>query len=272
MPTYLLTWNPDKFAWDQLDEEAKAMARGEAVESRWSCGNTKSIGPGERIFMLKQGRHGRGIVGAGWTVRGTYQDAHWDPELARQGIEINYVRMRLDSLLQPNAEPILNVESIASGPLADVYWGRPASGTTLEEPAATALEALWAEHIDSLDRQEPHKDAELSGVEGATRLRLVRHRQRERRLREAKVQAALAAAPDGRLHCEVPHCAFDFEDTYGELGRGFAEVHHLQPLAVFDGPVVVKLDDLAVVCANCHAMIHRFGECRPLESLIRTAG
>jgi predicted HNH restriction endonuclease len=29
----------------------------------------------------------------------------------------------------------------------------------------------------------------------------------------------------------------------------------------------VGLADLAVVCANCHAMIHRWGECRKMESL-----
>jgi 5-methylcytosine-specific restriction protein A len=30
----------------------------------------------------------------------------------------------------------------------------------------------------------------------------------------------------------------------------------------------IFLKDLAIVCANCHAMIHRNGECRPLEGLI----
>ncbi|WP_422110022.1 hypothetical protein [Bradyrhizobium elkanii] len=30
----------------------------------------------------------------------------------------------------------------------------------------------------------------------------------------------------------------------------------------------VLLKDLAIVCANCHAMIHTGGQCRPLEGLI----
>jgi hypothetical protein len=33
----------------------------------------------------------------------------------------------------------------------------------------------------------------------------------------------------------------------------------------------VKLKDLAVVCANCHVMIHMGGKCRPLAGLIPTS-
>jgi predicted HNH restriction endonuclease len=29
-----------------------------------------------------------------------------------------------------------------------------------------------------------------------------------------------------------------------------------------------KLSDLAIVCANCHVMIHKGGECRELAGLI----
>ncbi|HEX7304188.1 HNH endonuclease, partial [Lentzea sp.] len=56
------------------------------------------------------------------------------------------------------------------------------------------------------------------------------------------------------LACEV--CGFDFESFYGERGKGFAEVHHAVPLHV-TGPTTTKLDDLVVLCSNCHRMIHR---------------
>jgi 5-methylcytosine-specific restriction enzyme A len=67
----------------------------------------------------------------------------------------------------------------------------------------------------------------------------------------------------------VPKCSFDFEKSYGKLGKGYAQVHHLDPLSKSpkEGKFT-KLSDLAVVCANCHVMIHVGGECRPLRGLI----
>jgi len=60
--------------------------------------------------------------------------------------------------------------------------------------------------------------------------------------------------------------------VYGELGAGFAEVlHHLRPLAEMDGPVETMLDDPAVVCVNCHRMLHLGGECRAMKGLVMNA-
>jgi 5-methylcytosine-specific restriction endonuclease McrA len=268
MPTYLLTWNPAQFSWDQPDEEAIALAKGKSLVSRWSCGNSKSIPTGSRIFMLKQGAEGRGILAAGHVVRGTYQDIHWDSDQAAAGIETNFVRIRLENPISSDPSDLLDVASITSGALGRAYWGRPASGTVLDARAAEELEIVWAEHRASPDDPLPMFDSETTGIEGRERLRLVRHRSRESRLRDAKIQRAIQESLDSRLRCEVPECGFDFEAKYGSLGRGFAHVHHKMPLAEFDGPVEVSLKDLAIVCANCHAMIHRGGASRDLNTLI----
>lgn len=62
-----------------------------------------------------------------------------------------------------------------------------------------------------------------------------------------------------RLHgykCQV--CGFDFAETYGELGRNYIEVHHVNPLAEQNGEQIVNPEtDLVCLCANCHRMIHR---------------
>lgn len=58
------------------------------------------------------------------------------------------------------------------------------------------------------------------------------------------------------LKCKI--CSFDFSKIYGELGKGFIEIHHLKPLASLDEEVIVDPQkDLVPVCANCHRMIHR---------------
>lgn len=54
-------------------------------------------------------------------------------------------------------------------------------------------------------------------------------------------------------------CGFDFEKKYGELGKGYIEVHHIKPLSDLDEEVVVNpATDLICVCSNCHRMLHRF--------------
>jgi 5-methylcytosine-specific restriction protein A len=44
-------------------------------------------------------------------------------------------------------------------------------------------------------------------------------------------------------------------------------VHHLRPLAAADARQRNTLHDLAIVCANCHEMIHRDGACRALKEV-----
>lgn len=107
----------------------------------------------------------------------------------------------------------------------------------------------------------------LSFTEGEQRLAFVKHRKREWRLRQAKLDAFKTL--NGRVFCEVPTCGFDFGKVYGALGEGFAEVHHLDQLSA--APLIgrkITLDDLAVVCSNCHRMIHSGGACRTLAEII----
>lgn len=54
--------------------------------------------------------------------------------------------------------------------------------------------------------------------------------------------------------CQV--CGMNFEQTYGELGREFIEVHHLHPVAHGERQVN-PIEDLIPLCSNCHSMIHR---------------
>lgn len=69
------------------------------------------------------------------------------------------------------------------------------------------------------------------------------------------------------LKCEV--CSFDFEAKYGERGSGFAEIHHLKPLSSLMPASITRLEDLAVLCANCHRMIHAKKPWLDLEALKR---
>lgn len=60
--------------------------------------------------------------------------------------------------------------------------------------------------------------------------------------------------------CMVENCAFNFQKVYGDRGEDYIEVHHLNPLSAIDPETKRRTNpqsDMAVVCANCHRMIHR---------------
>lgn len=85
-------------------------------------------------------------------------------------------------------------------------------------------------------------------------LLLTQHLTRERdpRLRREKLRQITASGSP--LACGV--CGFDFAAVYGDLGKGYIEVHHRLPLHA-SGPRATRLSDLALLCSNCHRMIHR---------------
>jgi len=92
----------------------------------------------------------------------------------------------------------------------------------------------------------------MEASEGRLPTRLHRVRERDRKLVERKKATALAR--QGSLPCEV--YGFDFAATYGPLGERFIEAHHILPLARA-GATTTRLADLALVCSNCHRMLHR---------------
>lgn len=89
--------------------------------------------------------------------------------------------------------------------------------------------------------------------EGQSKLRV--HVQRERNQALVSTAKRRFKEAHGHLFCEV--CGFDFSDTYGELGDDFIEAHHRVPLSESYDLVETSVDDLAMVCANCHRMLHR---------------
>lgn len=120
-------------------------------------------------------------------------------------------------------------------------------------------------------RTLPAEEGEEEVLEGRLLFRRHRARERDRRLVERKKRLALAA--HGRLACEV--CSFDFGAVYGPWGEDFIECHHVVPLGRSPGEVRTRLSDLALVCANCHRILHR-GRTPPtieeLRSHVRNRG
>ena len=91
----------------------------------------------------------------------------------------------------------------------------------------------------------------LPRLEGREAYRLVTIRERDPILRDQCLQACGYA-------CSI--CGLNLGEMYGDLGRGFIHVHHLDPLSVRSGEEYTDpKKDLIPVCPNCHSIIHRGG-------------
>lgn len=114
----------------------------------------------------------------------------------------------------------------------------------LEDNLLSELNKIEDEDIDC---------SQYSIKEGQTLYKYHKYRERNRTLILKKKESFLFK--HGCLYCEV--CGFDFAKVYGTLGEGFIECHHTSPLSEIDNEKETRLDDLRVVCPNCHRMLHR---------------
>ena len=99
---------------------------------------------------------------------------------------------------------------------------------------------------------------ESSGfLEGKRIEKIHKARERNRKVIQLAKQEH-AKKHKGCLPCEV--CGFDFSKKYGKkIGDYFLEAHHKTPLGELDElqGTQTTVSDLAMVCANCHRMLHR---------------
>ncbi len=106
----------------------------------------------------------------------------------------------------------------------------------------------------------------FSVTEGTLQLKSHYRRERSRKLISLKKDQYKML--NGLLRCEV--CGLSFVEIYPKsLGEDFIEVHHKIPLSQIENIIRTTLDDLLLVCANCHRMIHRTKDCEQnLELLL----
>jgi hypothetical protein len=147
MPTYLLTWNPDKWPWPNLAECIENIRRQGYHTDTWSCGRNQKIIPGDQLFLLRQGREPRGLCGSGWATSAAYEDLHWDTTKRALGKLACHVEVRFDVLLDGDHEPIFPRAHLSEGVFAQVHWGTQVSGITIPPHVAAQLEVEWQQFI-----------------------------------------------------------------------------------------------------------------------------
>ncbi len=226
--------------FSERDPELLEKAAEAGSVQSWIVPSRARIGDRALFFLGSQGFLGTGIISTEST-KAKAQELGWKNRYAADVSSIH---------LFPFQVPLNLVATSFPG----WAWARyPRMLTTVPETIAKELTLRLDELGGDLPLANDVDDTEASVIEGSVQVRLHRSRERNSAIVAAKKKQVLQTM--GSLTCQV--CRFDFLKVYGKLGVGFCEVHHLSQLSGSEEEVQTKLEDLAIVCSNCHRMIHR---------------
>jgi 5-methylcytosine-specific restriction protein A len=141
------------------------------------------------------------------------------------------------------------------GAICSIFYER--SGIPADEVLLSDLKLfldyyfkLVSSETSLIDHSNTEEDEANVGWEDLRQLRIHKRLERNRSL-ATKVKRQLG------FTCQA--CGMNFEEKYGPIGKDYIEAHHLTPIAELHGRRVA-LDpkkDFAVLCSNCHRMIHK---------------
>lgn len=118
-------------------------------------------------------------------------------------------------------------------------------------PAATkSLANLIRAGITASEDSEPVRE-DVEFVEGRVVTELHTRREREPKLRARLLSSRHSS---GKLFCEM--CGAPPLSTNAELQEAHFEAHHIISLSS-TGARITRLSDVALLCANCHRLLHR---------------
>lgn len=139
-------------------------------------------------------------------------------------------------------------------------WYITNRGKEYIDEGTNILESLQRQGINVSDIPEDIEDFSTIIIEeGAVVWRTNAQRERSDWLRNYALQY-FKTHNDNQISCIV--CGFNFEETYGDHGHDFIEIHHKRPVSLMDvegeqQTLDQALQNLVPLCSNCHRMIHR---------------
>lgn len=209
---------------------------------------------------MKLGQEPKGIFASGYVIQASFKDQHWDTEKAAAGETAMFIRVQLDTLLNPATSSILPRQLLNTEPFQPMHWDSQRSGIQIPVNVSEALETEWKNFSKSTLFLLPEEVLDNHAhYEGAVQQVTVNRYERNTEARKACI------AHHGSF-CSI--CKFDFSQRFGELGRGFIHVHHIHPLSkIRQDYQVDPINDLRPVCPNCHAMLHRRNPPLSIEEL-----
>lgn len=270
MEKYIFQINPVKNfeLWKALHDPELQENENSFVFGTYTRGENNPLKVDTVIYFWESTKKGRGLVARGkvvqegskkpmpeWQIKYICKFEDYDANAIRTDIEI------IDILETPiERNKIENYPILKNYPLFKKVVDGNKKGTStrrylykLDDHYAEALDLFFFdknfnETLESLYDQE---DDSLTTIEKKI---LRRHLKDEY---SGRIDAKKVKKVQGYI-CKA--CNFDFEKAYGQIGKEFIEAHHIVPYSKHAEGERKKKDlryDFAVLCANCHRMIHR---------------
>jgi hypothetical protein len=219
------------------EEEFNAIWRRKGVKATSSQSSVKHVayhmGDGDIIYA----KNGTEIAGKG-VVRGGY---HYQPGIVKQ-------------------------KDVQWEHYVKVDWDENFKPFTLDLGANqhTVLR-LRDKHLIKISKMELNKttlnenvDEFLEEYEGEQRKAEVSFRKRNQKLIDQKKNIS-------DYRCEA--CGMSYEEVYGEIGKKYIIAHHKDPIGNRNGASKTTMNDISLLCSNCHVMIHRTNPPLSVEEL-----
>lgn len=260
MNTWIFQGNPDKFGIDEYLRKTRDIYWSVTIPKHQ---NELAIGDEVYIWRAKGSRNAiSGIVAYGIVNEEckprekllnklNLYDELWvesssEASNIKAGVAIKEVRLSL-------LDGMLTSEELMKDPVLSrmqILRVRVGSNFLLNDSQSQIIKNYW----DGLNlgNNEEYDDYPASS-EGRIQLRLHKVRERDPKLRKKAIEIFIRS--NNKLYCEV--CKFSFEEKYGVLGKDFIEVHHLKPVSDYADNETTSIQNLRLVCSNCHRMIHR---------------
>jgi len=260
MNTWIFQGNPDKFNIDEYLRRTKDIY--------WSVTQPKhqnEIKVGDLIYIWRakgsknaiSGIVAFGVVNEESKPREEVKnklvlyDELWQEDFSeasqiKAGIKLKEIR------LDPE-DGMITSEIFEQDPIlsqSQLIKARVGSNFLLNETQSSLVEQYWNGLNPSIYEEDEEK---IKSKEGRIKLRVHKVRERDSKIKKKAIEIFIKQ--NGSIYCEV--CKFSFEKKYGALGKGFIEVHHLKPISEYDENEFTSIENLKLVCSNCHRMIHR---------------
>ena len=145
MKTWLITHNPDNWVWPNLENKIKQIQNNEKVVESWTC-SSKQVAVGDRVFLMRTGKHDRGIVGAGHCIKESYEAPHYDSKKASLGVTSSHIDVEFDWIIDiENARYIQ--QDVLKEKFSEQEWSPLGSGIAIKDEYSYKLELEWARCI-----------------------------------------------------------------------------------------------------------------------------
>lgn len=257
---FLFTWNPKKYDWGELPKLIMQIQNCGSALCNWQCTSYNMIRPGDRAFFMCLGVVPKGIFGSGYVKSFPFKARDWDQSAG----DIFVVSIEFEFLFDPRTQPILELDRLQSGNLANQTWTPQGSNISIKNEFVKELEELW---FDCLNNRNSFSESSIIANNETAEVYM------EGKAAEV-VQTRYERNPGAREKC-LKHfgymcsvCEFDFEKCFGDIGKQFIHVHHLKLIS--KPGQTHRVDphaDLRPVCPNCHAMLHKRNPPFTLEEL-----